>query len=379
MKIGVPREIKNNENRVAVSPAGVYALIKAGHLVFIESQAGIGSGFSDEEYKEAGATLVQTPKEAWSQEMVIKVKEPLPEEYAYFYEGLILFAYLHLAAEPALTKALKDSKVVSIAYETIQEKDGSLPLLAPMSEVAGRIASQIGAQLLEKTQGGKGILLSGIPGVKHGKVTIIGGGVVGENAARIAIGLGADVTIIDLSAKRLRELDNLFGDQINTVMSNPLNIAESVKEADLVVGAVLIPGTKAPKLVSEDMIKEMTDRSVIIDVAIDQGGIFETGGRVTTHDNSTYIKHGVVHYAVANIPGAVPRTSSLGLTNATLPYVLRIANKGYVESSLEDESISKGIHTMNGFITYKAVAEEHEMPYKGASELLNDMKIPTYS
>ncbi|GGJ95817.1 alanine dehydrogenase [Lentibacillus kapialis] len=378
MRVGIPREIKNSENRVAVSPPGVDALIQAGHKVVIESQAGSGSGFSDEEYKRAGASIVQSPKEAWSQDMVMKVKEPLPEEYSYFYEGLILFTYLHLAAEPDLAKALTESKVTSIAYETIQGKDGSLPLLTPMSQVAGRIAAQIGAQLLEKPRGGKGILLSGIPGVNRGKVTIIGGGVVGENAAKIAIGLGADVTIIDLNFNRLRELDNLFGDKVNTLMSNPLNIAESVEKSDLVIGAVLIPGTKAPKLVPEAAVKRMKNNSVVVDVAIDQGGIFETSDKITTHDNSTFIKHGVVHYAVANMPGAVPRTASLGLTNVTLPYALKIANKGYVESSLENESILKGINTMKGVVTYKAVADAHGMTYEDPSLLLKDIEFATH-
>ena len=284
MRIGVPKEIKNNENRVALTPAGVGALTNAGHEVFVETNAGEGSGFSDELYKEAGATIVSTAKEAWSQEMVMKVKEPLPEEYQYFYEGQILFTYLHLAAEPELTKALVDKKVVAIAYETVQLDNRSLPLLTPMSEVAGRMAAQIGAQFLEKSKGGKGILLSGIHGVERGKVTIIGGGVVGTNAAKVAVGLGANVTVIDLSSERLRELDDIFGNQINTVMSNPMNIEQAVKESDLVIGAVLIPGAKAPKLVTEEMVKQMSPGSVVIDVAVDQGGIFETVDRITTHD-----------------------------------------------------------------------------------------------
>ncbi|WP_449354201.1 alanine dehydrogenase [Virgibacillus natechei] len=379
MRIGIPREIKNNENRVAISPSGVYTFVNSGHKVVIESQAGVGSGFSDEEYRLSGAEIVKDPEEVWSQEMVMKVKEPLQEEYHYFYPGLLLLTYLHLSAEPVLTKALMDAKVVSIAYETIQEKDGSLPLLAPMSEVAGRIAAQIGAQFLEKPKGGKGILLSGIPGVKRGKVTVIGGGVVGTNAAKIALGLGAEVTIIDLNANRLRELDHLFGNQVNTVISNPFNIAEAVAESDLVIGAVLIPGTKAPKLVSEDMVKAMKEKSVIVDVAIDQGGIFETADKISTHDNPTYEKHGVVHYAVANMPGAVPRTSSLGLTNVTLPYALKIANKGYVKASLEDEAILKGINAMNGYVTYKAVADAHGVEYKDPIALLNDREIAAQS
>lgn len=371
MRIGVPKEIKNNENRVAMAPSGVHHLARAGHQVYIETGAGLGSGFLDEQYREAGATIVDSAKEAWSQEMVMKVKEPLPEEYDYFYEGLILFTYLHLANEPTLTKALTDKKVVGIAYETIQLPDRSLPLLTPMSEVAGRMAAQIGAQFLEKPKGGRGILLSGIPGVSRGKVTIIGGGMVGTNAAKIAIGLGADVTIVDLNPQRLRELDDLFGNQINTLMSNPLNIAEAVKESDLVIGAVLIPGAKAPRLVTEEMVKTMKPGSVIVDVAIDQGGIFETTDRISTHDDPTYVKHGVVHYAVANMPGAVPRTSTIGLTNVTVPYALKIANDGYTEASRKDEAILKGINTLDGYVTYKAVADAHSLEYHPAEALLS--------
>ncbi|SER22508.1 alanine dehydrogenase [Piscibacillus halophilus] len=370
MKIGVPKEIKNNENRVALTPAGVVALVNAGHDVFVETNAGEGSNFTDKQYEEAGAKIVPTAKDAWSQEMVMKVKEPLPEEYDYFYEGLILFTYLHLAAEPELTKALIDNKVVGIAYETVQLDNRSLPLLTPMSEVAGRMASQIGAQFLEKSRGGKGILLSGIPGVERGKVTVIGGGVVGTNAAKIAVGLGADVTIIDLSPERLRELDDIFGNQINTVMSNELNIAESVKNSDLVVGAVLIPGAKAPKLVTEDMVKEMSPGSVIVDVAIDQGGIVETVDHITTHDNPTYERHGVLHYAVANMPGAVPRTSTIGLTNVTVPYALQLANKGYKQAVQDNHHLLKGINTLDGYVTYKAVADAHNLEFKDLSELL---------
>lgn len=371
MRIGVPKEIKNNENRVAMAPAGVLTLITAGHEVFVETGAGIGSGFIDEQYQEAGAHIVSTAKEAWSQEMVMKVKEPLPEEYDYFYEGLILFTYLHLAAEPALTKALIDNKVVGIAYETVQLENRSLPLLTPMSEVAGRMAAQIGAQFLEKSKGGKGILLAGIPGVKRGKVTVIGGGVVGTNAAKIAMGLGADVTIVDLSPERLRELDDIFGSSINTLMSNPLNIKEAVAESDLVIGAVLIPGAKAPKLITEEMVQAMSEGSVIVDVAIDQGGIFETSDRITTHDNPTYAKHGVQHYAVANMPGAVPRTSTIGLTNVTVPYALQLANKGYVKACSENVALRKGINTLDGYVTYKAVAESHELHYDEVEALLN--------
>ncbi|WP_027964255.1 alanine dehydrogenase [Halalkalibacillus halophilus] len=370
MKIGIPREIKNNENRVALTPAGVVAFKESGHEVFVETNAGDGSGFTDAQYKEAGATILDSANDIWSKEMVMKVKEPLPEEYGYFYEGLILFTYLHLAAEPELTKALIDNKVVAIAYETVEANNGSLPLLTPMSEVAGRMASQIGAQFLEKSRGGSGILLGGIPGVPRGKVTVIGGGVVGTNAAKIAIGLGADVSIIDLSPDRLRELDDVFGKQINTVMSNPLNIEEKVRESDLLIGAVLIPGAKAPKLVSEEMIKQMKTGSVIVDVAIDQGGIVETVDRITTHDAPTYEKHGVVHYAVANMPGAVPRTSTIGLTNVTVPYALQLANKGYKCAMNDNAILRKGLNTLDGYVTYRAVADAHKLEYKEIDDLL---------
>lgn len=370
MKIGVLKEIKNSENRVAMTPAGVLTLRKAGHEVYVETEAGLGSSFTDDQYADAGAAIVSTAKEVWKQDMVMKVKEPLPEEYDYFYEGLILFTYLHLANEPELTKALIDKKVVGIAYETVQLENKSLPLLTPMSEVAGRMASQIGAQFLEKSKGGKGILLSGIPSVKRGKVTVIGGGVVGTNAAKIAVGLGANVTVVDLDPGRLRELDDIFGASINTVMSNPMNISEEISDSDLVVGAVLIPGAKAPKLVSEEMVKTMPEGSVIVDVAIDQGGIFETSDRITSHDNPTFTKHGVLHYSVPNIPGAVPRTATIGLTNVTVPYVLQLANKGYQKACLDNESLLKGINTLDGYVTYKAVAESHELHYDDVHALL---------
>lgn len=370
VRIGVPKEIKNNENRVALAPSGVDHLVKNGHEVYVETNAGLGSGFSDDQYRNAGAKIVNTADEAWSAEMVMKVKEPLPEEYDFFREGLILFTYLHLAAAESLTRALVEKKVTGIAYETIQLSNGSLPLLTPMSEVAGRMAAQIGAQFLEKPKGGRGILLSGIPGVTRGKVTIIGGGVVGTNAAKIAVGLGADVTIIDLNPERLRELDDIFGNEINTLISNPLNIAETVKQSDLVIGAVLIPGARAPKLVTEEMIRTMKKGSVIVDVAIDQGGIFETTDKITTHDDPTYEKHGVVHYAVANMPGAVPRTSTIGLTNVTVPYAVKIANHGYKSAAKSDEAILKGLNTLGGHVTYKAVAEAHNLKYDDPHELL---------
>ncbi|MGG0837893.1 alanine dehydrogenase [Bacillus paralicheniformis] len=358
MIIGIPKEIKNNENRVAITPAGVVALKKSGHQVLIEQGAGLGSGFEDADYRAAGAEILAEAKDVWGKaDMVMKVKEPISSEYGYFRKGLVLFTYLHLAAEPKLAKALVDSGVTAIAYETV-EVNRTLPLLTPMSEVAGRMASQIGAQFLEKSKGGKGILLSGVPGVKRGKVTIIGGGVVGTNAAKIAVGLGADVTLIDLSAERLRQLDDQFGKDIQTLMSNPLNIAEAVKDSDLVIGAVLIPGAKAPKLVTEEMIQSMSPGSVVVDVAIDQGGIIETVDKITTHDDPTYTKHGVVHYAVANMPGAVPRTSTIGLTNVTMPYALQIANKGVEQAVSENQALALGVNVANGSITYKAVARD---------------------
>ena len=361
MIIGVPKEIKNNENRVAITPAGVASFVGTGHRVLIENEAGIGSNFTNEDYVKAGAEIVETAADAWAQaEMVMKVKEPLASEYSYFRPGLILFTYLHLAAEPALAKALKDSGVTAIAYETVAV-NRTLPLLTPMSEVAGRMAAQIGAQFLQKSNGGKGILLAGVPGVSRGKVTIIGGGGVGTNAAKIAIGLGADVTIIDLSPERLRQLDDIFGNQINTLVSNPYNIADAVAESDLVIGAVLIPGAKAPKLVTEEMVKTMKPGSVIVDVAIDQGGIVETIDHITTHDQPTYEKHGVVHYAVANMPGAVPRTSTIALTNVTVPYALQIASKGVHKAIAQNEALKLGVNVANGAITYEAVA--HDLGY----------------
>ncbi|RDZ14239.1 alanine dehydrogenase [Priestia megaterium] len=361
MIIGVPKEIKNNENRVAITPAGVASFVGTGHRVLIENEAGIGSNFTNEDYVKAGAEIVETAAGVWAQaEMVMKVKEPLASEYGYFRPGLILFTYLHLAAEPALAKALKDSGVTAIAYETVAV-NRTLPLLTPMSEVAGRMAAQIGAQFLQKSNGGKGILLAGVPGVSRGKVTIIGGGGVGTNAAKIAIGLGADVTIIDLSPERLRQLDDIFGNQINTLVSNPYNIADAVAESDLVIGAVLIPGAKAPKLVTEEMVKTMKPGSVIVDVAIDQGGIVETIDHITTHDQPTYEKHGVVHYAVANMPGAVPRTSTIALTNVTVPYALQIASKGVHKAIAQNEALKLGVNVANGAITYEAVA--HDLGY----------------
>ncbi|PYI54408.1 alanine dehydrogenase [Paenibacillus flagellatus] len=369
MRIGVPKEIKNNENRVALTPAGAQALVKAGHDVFVETNAGVGSGFRDDDYATAGARLCDEAADVWNQaELIVKVKEPVPAEYAHFREGLLLFAYLHLAAEPELARALVTRGVTAIAYETV-EANRTLPLLTPMSEVAGRMAAQIGAQFLERPHGGKGILLGGVPGVRRGKVTIIGGGVVGTNAAKIATGLGADVTIVDVSTERLRQLDDIFGTSIRTLMSNPLHIEEAVAESDLVIGAVLIPGAKAPKLVGESAVRAMTPGSVIVDVAIDQGGIFETVDRLTTHDNPTYDKFGVVHYAVANMPGAVPRTSTMALTNATLPYMLRIAANG-LDAVRTDPSLRSGLNAYKGAVTHRAVAEALGFAFVPADQAL---------
>ncbi|PKE44662.1 alanine dehydrogenase [Macrococcoides caseolyticum] len=371
MLIGIPKEIKNNENRIALTPGGVHALVDNGHEVIVEKGAGLGSYFTDEDCIEVGARIGSV-EEAWNVDMVMKVKEPLEPEFKYFKEGLILFTYLHLAPEPALTKALLDNKVVGIAYETVQLPTGGLPLLSPMSEVAGRMATQIGTQFLQKIHGGKGILLAGVPGVQKGRVTIIGGGQAGTNAAKMAVGLGAEVTILDLSPVRLQQLDDLFGNQVQTLMSTPLNIADSVRESDLVIGAVLIPGAKAPKLVTEEMIKSMSPGSVVIDIAIDQGGIFETSDRITTHDDPTFVKHDVVHYSVANMPGAVPRTSTMALSNATIPYAIQIANKGYKQAALDNEAILKGFNTLDGHVTFEAVAQDQGLEYFDAKSLLNN-------
>jgi alanine dehydrogenase len=368
--IGVPKELKNNENRVAITVAGVEAFISSGHMVCIEKKAGSGSSIRDEDYRESGAVILNTPEEVFKKaDMIMKVKEPLPEEYDYFKEGQIIFTYLHLAAEEKLTRALMDKKVVAIAYETIQLEDGSLPLLTPMSEVAGRLSIQEGARFLEKPQGGKGVLLGGIPGVNPACVTIIGGGIVGMNAAKMAVGLGADVTILDINPKQLRYIDDVFNGRVKTLMSNRFNILDQIKKSDLVVGAVLIPGAKAPNLVTEEMIKQMQEGSVIVDVAIDQGGCVETT-YPTTHADPVFVKHGVVHYSVANMPGAVARTSTYGLTNCTLPYGLKIADKGYKKVFLEDKSLALGLNLYDGKVVYEAVAEAFDLEYTPLEEIV---------
>lgn len=373
MIIGVPKEIKNHEYRVGMTPGSAAAYRAAGHEVWVEAGAGAGSGFADADYEAAGARLVATAGEAWAADMVVKVKEPLPAEYGYFRPGLILYTYLHLAPEPELTRALVDGKVTAVAYETVQPDDGSLPLLMPMSEVAGRMAVQIGARFLEKAGGGKGVLLGGVPGVEPGCVTIVGGGVVGTNAAKIAVGMGADVSVLDIDADRLRQLDDLFRGRVKTILSNAHNLAEAVKRADLVVGAVLVPGARAPRLVTKEMVERMAPGSVIVDVAIDQGGSIETIDRITTHDRPVYERFGVIHYAVANMPGAVPRTSTLALAGATVRYGLQIANRGWAAAAAADSAIARGVNTAAGLVTYKAVAEAHGYPHTDIRTVLNSL------
>ncbi len=363
MIIGVPKEIKDNENRIAITPGGVETLINKGHKVLVEKDGGLGSGISNQEFENAGAELLGRD-EVWANaEMIIKVKEPLTEEYGFFREGLIIFTFLHLAGvEKELTLALRDKGVVAIAYETIEDEFGGLPLLTPMSEIAGRLAPQMGARFLEKPQGGKGILPGGVPGVPPAKVTVIGGGAVGINAAKVASGYGADVTIIEVRYKQLQYLEDIFQGKVRTLMSNPLNIAESVAKSDLVVGGVLVPGAKAPKLITEEMIKTMEKGSVVVDVAIDQGGCMETA-LPTSHSDPIYYVHDVVHYCVTNMPGAVPRTSTYALTNCTIPYAERIASLGYREAAKQDSGLAKGINVVDGKVTYKAVAEGLNLDY----------------
>ena len=370
MIIGVPKEIKALENRVGATPAGVAELVRHGHSVQVEKSAGLGSGFTDAEYISAGAKMVDTASEAWSAEMVIKVKEPLADEYGFFRDDLLLFTYLHLAAEAPLTEALVKSGVTAIAYETVEPERGGLPLLTPMSEVAGRMSVELGSHYLKKAYGGQGILLGGVPGVRPATVTIIGGGVAGVNAAKMAIGLGAKVIILDIDADRLRYLNDIFGARVETVMSNSGNIAEAVAEADLLVGAVLITGAKAPKLVTEAMVKTMKTGAVIVDIAIDQGGCIETVDHVTYHDNPTYVKHDVVHYSVGNMPGAVPRTSTLALTNVTLPYAVKLADMGAEAACKADIALMRGLNTMGGNVTHEGVATSLGYPFVPPTDLM---------
>jgi len=357
MIIGVPKEVKDNEYRVGATPGCVAALIRAGHGVIVQSGAGVESGFSDKEYQDAGATIAQDPAEVWNKaQMVWKVKEPQEHEFKFLREGLILNTYLHLAAEPEVTKQLLDHGVTAIAYETVQLDNGSLPLLTPMSEVAGRMAIQIAARFLERENGGCGKLMGGVPGVRPVSVAVIGGGIVGTNAARVALGMGAHVTIVDLNLDRLRYLDDVLSGNYNTLAANPLNIAEAVEYADVVIGAVLLAGAKAPKLVTREMVNKMKPGSVIVDVAIDQGGCVETS-KPTKHSSPTFKVNDVIHYCVTNMPGAVPRTSTQALSNATLPYALKIANLDVMNAIKTDPAIARGVNTYNGNVTCKAVAE----------------------
>ena len=363
MIIGVPREVKDHETRVGLVPGGVASLREAGHQVLVETQAGEGSSLPDSEYVKAGATMIQSAREVWAgAELVVKVKEPQPSEYDFFRPGLILFTYLHLAPLPELTERLVVSQVNGVAYETIRERDGSLPLLTPMSEVAGRMSVQVGAQYLERPNGGRGILLGGVPGVAPANVVILGGGVVGTNAAKMALGMGAHVTIIDRSLNRLRELDDIFNGAAVTLASSSWTIAENLRTADLVVGAVLIPGASAPRLVRREMIADMKRGAVVVDVAIDQGGCFETS-HATTHTEPTYFVDGVLHYCVSNMPAAVPHTSTFALTNATFPYLMELANFGIEGACDRHPGVREGVNTYQGRITHKGVAESQGRPW----------------
>jgi alanine dehydrogenase len=370
MKIGVPREIKDNEARVGVTPAGVKALSEAGHTVLVETQAGAQSGFPDAEYQRAGAEIVGEAGAVWSSsETVVKVKEPIEKEYVYFREGLVLLTYLHLAPLQELTDKLLEAKVIGIAYETVRDRRGTLPLLTPMSEVAGRMSVQVGAAYLEKERGGRGILLGGVPGVLPAHVTILGGGVVGTNAAKVALGFGAKVTIVDVNLNRLRELDDIFGGRVYTLASNSYNLAHATQEADLVIGGVLIPGATAPRIVTRAMVAGMKKGAVIVDVAIDQGGCVETA-RPTSHSNPSFVVDGVVHYCVTNMPGAVPHTSTLALTNATFPYLLRIANLGAREALRQDAGLAEGLNTWLGKLTYRGVGESQQRPWTAVASVV---------
>src|SRR5258708_7142044 len=369
MIIGVPKEIKDHETRVGLVPSGVIALREAGHEVLVETHAGEGSSLTDEEYAEAGASILGTASEVWQRaDLIVKVKEPQKAEYGFFRPDLILFTYLHLAPLPELTDKLVATQVSGVAYETIRERDGSLPLLTPMSEVAGRMSVQVGAQYLERPSGGRGILMGGVPGVAPGNVVILGGGIVGTNAAKIAIGMGAHVTIIDRSLNRLRELDDIFNGQVVTLASNAWTISENLKTADLVVGAVLIPGASAPRLVRREMIARLKRGAVVVDVAIDQGGGFETA-HATTHTEPIYFVDGVLHYCVSNMPAAVPHTSTLALTNATFPYLMELAKHGLEESCQRHHALREGVNTYNGYVTHSGVAESQGRDWRAMASV----------
>lgn len=371
MIVGIPKEIKTDENRVSLTPAGTLELTKRGHQVYIETNAGAGSGFTNDEYTAAGAAILGTAKEIFDiAEMIVKVKEPIAQEYELIKDGQLVFTYFHFASYRPLVDAMQTKKATCLAYETVELTDRSLPLLIPMSEVAGRMATQQGAKYLEKPQNGRGILLGGVPGVRPAKVVVLGGGIVGTQAAKMAAGLGASVTIMDISLNRLRELADFMPANVTTVYSNEMNIRQAITKADLVVGAVLIPGAKAPNLITRDMLKTMKKGAVLVDVAVDQGGCIETC-EPTTHKNPTFIIDGIVHYCVANMPGAVPYTSTLALTNATLPYVIDIANKGWKTACNENEALKKGLNMIDGTIVYKAVAETFDLEYQNVEQYLS--------
>jgi alanine dehydrogenase len=369
MIIGVPKEIKNNENRVAITPAGVKAFTLAGHKVIVQKNAGIGSGVLDQEYRDAGASILDMAEQIFEQsDMIMKVKEPMPNEYPLIKPGQIVFTYFHFAASRELTQGMIDRNGICIAYETVETADRNLPLLSPMSEVAGKMAGHVSAYFLALPYGGKGILMGGVPGVKPAKVLVIGGGTVGTNAAKVAAGIGANVTIFDISLNRLKYLDDIMPKNVNFLISNQHNIEQEIKDADVLIGAALIPGAAAPKVVSEDMVKMMPENSVIVDVAIDQGGCIETS-RPTSHSEPTFKLHGVLHYCVTNMPGAFARTSTFALTNATLPYALEIANKGFEKAIISNSAIAKGLNIINGRITYKPVADTFGFTYYPIDEL----------
>ncbi|WP_200331747.1 alanine dehydrogenase [Leucobacter sp. L43] len=371
MRVGIPTEIKNNENRVAITQAGVVELTRRGHEVLVQAGAGIGSAITDDEYAAAGAQIVEGAEDVWAKsDMILKVKEPIAAEYDKLRKGQVLFTYLHLAADKTLTEKVLESGTTAIAYETVQA-GRALPLLAPMSEVAGRLSAQVGAYSLMKANGGRGVLLGGVTATRRGKVVVIGGGAAGEQAARIAFGMGAEVTVIDISIPRLKQLEDEFGGRIQTRTSNAHNITESLKDADLVIGSVLIPGEKAPKLVTDEMVAQMKPGSVLVDIAIDQGGCFENS-RPTTHDDPTFQVHNSIYYCVANMPGAVPETSTAALTNATLPYVVALADKGWVSALRADESLAKGLNAHDGVLTFKGVADAFpELAYSSIDEVLS--------
>ena len=378
MKIGLPKEIKDNEYRVGLTPAGVNALVNAGHTLYVQKSAGEGSGFTDDQYVSAGGKILDTADDVWGEgDMIVKVKEPIQPEYARMRENQLLFTYLHLAPEFELTKQMMERKVTGVAYETITDKTGRLPLLTPMSEVAGRMSVQVGATFLEKMNGGRGILLGGVPGVPAANVVILGGGVVGTEAAKMAVGLGARVTIIDKNLDRLRQLDDIFLSKVQTLASSHFAISEAISHADLVIGAVLVVGAAAPKLITRDMLSLIPHGAVLVDVAVDQGGCFETT-HATTHSNPTYYEEGVLHYCVANMPGAVPRTSTFALTNATLPYALALANKGFEQAIKNDVGLQEGVNTYAGKLTYQAVAESQELEFTPLSSLV-DLKAASAS